>query len=122
MDINTLYKLAVKFEKQAQAVMSAQSGEIQTVLENARLWQLSANVSPLLNQAGVPDDAAVTIFILINKGPVVTFKTVLNPNNPKVAATLDMLLKQKLSVPMTNALKAAKVNINDTVTVKWLTF
>jgi len=28
MDINTLHKLATKFEKQAQAVMSAQSGEI----------------------------------------------------------------------------------------------
>jgi len=26
MDINTLHKLATKFEKQAQAVMSAQSG------------------------------------------------------------------------------------------------
>jgi len=83
---------------------------------------LSTNVAPMLNQAGVPDDAAVTIFILVNKGPVATFKSVLAPANPKVAIGLDTLLKQKLSAPMTNALKAAKININDTVTVKWLTF
>jgi hypothetical protein len=120
--LQSIYNLAVLFEKQAQAISSAQSGDIETYLENARLWQLSSVVAPMLNQAGVPDDASVTIFILINKGPTVTFNSVLVPNNPKVSGRLNILLKQKLSVPMANALKMAKANITSPVTVKWLNF
>lgn len=122
MDINTLHKLAIKFEKQAQTVVSAQPADIQTCLENAKLWNLSTIVSPMLNQAGVPDDASVTVFISVNKGPDIAFNAVLTPSNPKVSAKLNGLLKQKLYAPMSNALKAAKIDVMNAVNVKWITF
>jgi hypothetical protein len=121
MNVNTLYKLAIRFEKQAQ-VVSAQPGDIQNCLENAKLWNLSTAVSPILNQAGVPDDASVNISILVSEGPSVAYDVVLTPPNPKVSAQLNRFLKQKLSTIMTNALKTAKLNVTDVVTVKWLTF
>ena len=35
---------------------SARPGDVETALKKANLWELATQVSPLLNQAGVPDD------------------------------------------------------------------
>jgi hypothetical protein len=120
--LQSIYNFAKAFEKKAQAVVSAQAGEIQSCLEQAKLWQLQNVVSPLLNTAGVPDDATVNISILVGKGDVVAYNAVLEPNNPKVSTKLNAILKQKFSIPMSNALKAAKLDVTGVVLVKWLTF
>lgn len=125
MDTKALHNLAVKFEKQAQATVAAQPGDVQTALERAKLWQLSTAVAPMLNQAGVSDDASVNISILVNKGPVgpvVAFSTNLAPPNPKVSTKLNSLLAQKFAGPMLNAIKAANLSVVDNLVVKWLNF
>lgn len=121
MDHNKLYKLAKQFQKQSQ-LFSAQSGDIENVLKNANLWELSKAVAPLLNTAGVPDDASVTIQILVSAGTIIAYNTILDPTNPKVAVNLNNLLKAKFAIPMTNALKAARTNVTEIVSVDWLKF
>lgn len=116
MNTNNLLKLINKFAQ----LTSAQPGEIQNVLHNAKLWDKSQEVSPLLSQVGVPDDASVSISIIANKGPAVNFHTELSPENKILANKLNLILKNKYSPAMSNALKP--LTIETPVLVKWLTY
>src|SRR6266852_1316701 len=108
--IAQLIKIAEKQQKiiqklvQAQQV-SAQPADIQDSLEKANLWSVTNQVSPLLNAAGVPDDASVNISIIADKGPTVNYGVALNPPNAHVANKLATLLKQHYAVPMSSAIK-----------------
>ena len=119
MNPDQLLKLAVYFERQAQAV-SAQPGDIQTALERANLWNISPTVSPLLDAAGVPDSAKVNIAIGVNPGGHIDYHANLAPQNPHVSQKLSALLKQKLSTPMSQAIKG--LTVSNPLTVNWLTF
>src|ERR1700733_6117352 len=111
MDYISLLKATKQFAKRAQTV-SAQPGDVQTVLERAKLWNIQTMVSPMLNQVGVPDDATVNISILVDAGPKIGFNAVLTPQNPKISIALNNLLKQKIGVPMVNAIKSAGLKID----------
>lgn len=125
--IEQLIKIADKQQKiiqklvQAQQV-SAQPSDVQASLEKANLWSLTNQVSPLLNSAGVPDDATVNISIMAGKGPTVNYGVALNPPNANVSNKLSNLLKQHYSAPMSNALKTHAVNIENPLTLNWLKF
>ena len=121
MDTKALFQKTMEFRKAAQT-MTAQPGDVQTALEQANIWNKQAVVSPMLNQAGVPDDAAVSISILVSQGPKVGFNVILEPKNPKVSVTLSNLLKQTFSIPMTKAIQAAKLNVASLLVVNWLKF
>lgn len=123
MDFTSLFNAAKKFEKQAQTVtVTAQPGDIQTALEQANLWNMQKAVAPMLNQAGVPEDATVNISVLADTGPKVGYNVLLQPNNPKISNTLAALLKQKFAPAMTDALKKSNVSINSLMVVNWLKF
>jgi hypothetical protein len=123
MDLNTLRKLSIKFEKQAQQLAtSAQPGDIQTVLERANLWNTSKTVAPLLDAAGVPDASAAHIAILVSPGPKVSFNAVLDPANPNASKKLNALLAQKFAMPIANAIKVAKMSPESTLVINWLKF
>lgn len=122
MKLDKLLKLVDQFEKQAQMLVSAQPGDIQTVLEDARLWNIAPTVSPLLTSAGISEDAQVSISLLIGPRNVIDFNVILNPNSPNAAKKLSMLLKQKFGAAMLQALQNAKLNINNQVNMSWLKF
>src|SRR5579885_1568521 len=122
--IKKLLKVADKIEKrlqkQAQTV-SAQPSDVEDVLRKANLWELSNQVSPLLNVARVPDSASVKISIVVDKNLRVNFIVELNPPHASAVA-LARLLKNTYANKMHLALAAAKLNIADTLTLNWLTF
>lgn len=109
-----------KLTKQAQ-VVGAQSADVQDALAAAKLWDLSAQVAPMLNQAGVPDTASVATSIIVDKLLNVNFLATTQPPHAS-AAKLAQLLKNAYSAKMKAALQAAKLSVADTITVKWLAF
>jgi hypothetical protein len=118
--VDRIFKLAERFARKISlAQQSAQSGEIANVLQAAGLWDKSAEVSPMLTQAGV-DDGPILINFVVDKGLNVKFNVSATPS--VAAIKLEALLKNKYSVSMRSALVAAKTVISDTVEVKWLKF
>jgi hypothetical protein len=122
--LEKMSSLADRFEqkllKQAQ-VVSAQSGTIQDALTAAKLWELSDQVVPMLNQAGVPENASVATSIVVDKLLNVNILVTTTPPHAS-AAKLAQLLKNSFSAKMKAALQAAKLSVADTITVGWLTF
>ena len=108
-------------QKLAQTT-SAQAGDVENALKKANLWELAAQVSPLLNEAGVPDDASVAINIIVDKGPMVKYAVLLNPPNAGMANKLAVSLNRHYSAAMSKALKDANLNVDSTITVNWLKF
>jgi len=102
--------------------ISAQPGDIEMALKAAGVWNLSNEVAPLLNAAKVSDTDSVEIIINVKPGPNVSFTALINPSNPKVSQTLSLLLLKNFSKKMTDALRAANLDVTDVLTVKWLTF
>lgn len=121
MDTKTIKKWATAFQKQSQ-LMTAQPGDIEHALKAASLWEIAPQVSPLLDGAGVPDNAAVHIAILLSPGPNVAFNAVIDPQNSNVSKKLNMLLQQKFGAAMKNVLTKAKLNVDSTLVVNWLNF
>jgi hypothetical protein len=109
-----------KLEKYAQEV-GAQAYDVEKVLVAANLWDLSAQVAPMLAQAGVPENVSVATFIVVDKVLNVTFLVTTNPPHAS-AAKLAQLLKNTYSAKMKAALQAAKLSVADTLTVKWINF
>lgn len=101
---------------------TAQAGDIETALKAANLWELSNEVSPLLDKAKVPSDASVEIKINVKSGPSVSFTALINPSNPSAAQTLSLLLLKQFSKRMMEALKKAGLDVSDMVVVNWLNF
>ena len=102
--------------------MSAQPDDIARTLKAAGMFDLSAEVGPLLNQAKVPDTAAVDIKINVNKGNKVTFTSLLTPSNAPAASALSILLQKKYSTKMSDILTKANISVTDSLLVNWLTF
>jgi hypothetical protein len=102
-------------------VVGAQAADIEAALAAARLWDLSAQVSPLLNQAGVPDSASVAVSIVADKMLNINFLVSTNPPHAS-AAKLAQILKNIYATKMKAALQAAKLSVTDIITVKWLSF
>lgn len=113
-------RFETKLEKQAQ-VVGAQAADVQDALAAAKLWDLSAQVAPMLNQAGVSDSATVATSIVVDKVLNVNFLVTTAPPSA-AAAKLAQLLKNAFSVKMKAALQTAKLSVADTITVNWLTF
>ena len=119
-----LLKLAEKLESKYVVAQqaTAQSGDVEKVLKAAGAWDLSNQVSPLLEAAKVPSDASVDIKINVNSKNQVSFTVLLNPTNPKASQTLSLLLMKNFSKKMSDALRASGANIGDSVILNWLTF
>lgn len=120
--VDRLNKLADRFARKivlGQA-SSAQAGDIETALRAAGLWDKAAEVSPLLNAAGVSDDASVKVAIVVDGKLDVKYHVDTQP--PAAAIKLAALLRNKYGAAMKAALHAAKLTVADTVTVNWLTF
>lgn len=117
-----LNKLADRFARKLSLAQtsSAQAGDIETALKAANLWEKAPEVAPLLNAAGVADDASVAVSIIVVKGLDVKYHVDTSP--PAAAIKLAALLKAKYGAAMKAALVAAKLNVADTVTVSWLHF
>ena len=114
---------ADEFEKLvARAQMpSAQSGDVENVLKSSGLFDVANQVSPFLDQAGIPGNASVEINLLIDKHLNPSFIVITNPPSP-TASKLSGLLKQHFAMPIKKALTNAKLNIVDTLDIKWLKF
>jgi hypothetical protein len=122
MSLEKLLKLAANYEKMADSIMSAQPSDIEGVLQSAGLWNLSKDVSPMLNSAGVPDDAGVSISIVVGNKLETNFVVALTPPNPKASKTLSYMLHNKYAAAFSKALITAKLNVASAVVVKWLSF
>jgi ribosomal protein L11 len=99
---------------------SAQAGDIEGALKAAGLWEKAPEVAPLLNAAGVADDASVAVSIIVDNKMDVKYHVDTSP--PAAALKLASLLKSKYGAAMKAALVAAKLTVADTVTVSWLHF
>lgn len=115
-------KLELKYIVAQAPSFSAQPVEIETALKRAGLWELSNQISPLMDTAKVPSNASADIKLEVKPGPTVSFSALVDPTNPKAAQTLSMLLFKNFSNKMSNALKSAGVNVTDTIIVNWLKF
>jgi len=113
-------KIENRFRKLAQMV-SAQPSDIEAALRQANLWDLSNQVAPLLNSAGVPESAAVKINIVVDKNLQVHFVVDLTPTHAS-AVRLAGLLRNAYGSKMNQALAAAKLTVADTITLNWMTF
>lgn len=120
--VDKLNKLADRFARKIVLgqTSSAQAGDIQNALQTAGLWDKAAEVSPLLNAAGVSDDASVKISIMVDSKLDVKYHVETQP--PAAAIKLAALLKNKYGAAMKAALAAAKLTVAETVTLGWLTF
>lgn len=120
--VDRLNKLADLFTRKivlGQA-SSAQSGDIETALRSAGLWEKSQEVAPLLNQVGVADDASVAISIIVDSKLDVKFHVDTKP--PAAAIKLAAALRTKYGAAMKAAIQAAKLTVADTVTLNWMHF
>lgn len=121
MTFNKLIILATMFSKQANGTTTAQAADVEDVLAKAGLWNVSDQVSGLLTTVQVPDDCKISLGLAVDKAYNISFIVVLNPAHNSSKA-LSAELKKKFGDAMKKALMAAKLNIADTITVKWLSF
>lgn len=121
--LKELLRVAEKIEKRLKLGQSAssQAADVQDALAKHRLWDLSNDVAALLNAAHVPDSAAVQINMVVDKNLMPHFAVSTNPQHPSALA-LARLLQQKYGTAMQAALKAEKLNVSESLNVKWLTF
>jgi len=125
MNIQSLYQAASRFFSLAQATTSAQPADIEAAIRSAGLWDQTSVVGTLLNTAGVPDDASVSISMRVAPTLDFVYPTVLTPENPHnkvVANKLASLLKAKYGMAHKNALVKAKLNVASPLDLKWMTF
>lgn len=128
--LNNLLAVAKKLEQKLfikAQVSSAQAGDIENALKQAGLWELSNQVSPMLNTAGVPDNVKVQIDLMVDRNLNVKFMVSTVPPHGS-ALRLAALLQGRptdnasLANKMRNALRAAKLSVADTLKVSWLNF
>lgn len=119
--MSDIKRIANKFQVKLGQLASAQSADIQDALAKAGLWELSNQVAPMLNTARVPETASVQINLIVDKTLNVNFNVVLTPQS-NASAVLSRMLKANFGAKMHQALAAAKLNVAETLTVKWLSF
>lgn len=100
---------------------SAQSGDIEQIFKDAKVWDLSDAVAPLLNMAGIPESVSLQISIKVDATYNVSYAVQTTPPHNS-ANMLARLLKAKFGNQMKAALTASKPNITDTVELNWLKF
>lgn len=122
MSVDKLTKLADRFARKLSLgqTPSAQAGDIEVALKNQGLWDKAAEVSPMLNAAGVADDATVAISIVVDSKLDIKYHVQTQP--PAAAIKLAAALRAKYAAAMRAAIQAAKLSVADTVTLNWLTF
>lgn len=123
--IQKLIKIAENHQEIIQKLAqqaSAQAGDIQVALQKNNLWELSGNIAPLLNQAGVSEDASVAISIVVDKGPTLKYGVVLTPPNAGVANKLSALINSHYGAPMVKAIRGSNLTIETPITLNWLKF
>lgn len=126
MSTNRLFKLAERFSRKISLGQApkfyAQPSTVQKILKDAGLWEKSAEVAPLLGQAGVSSDASVSISIVVDNKLDIKYPVDTQP--PAAAIKLAGLLRAKYAGPMRAAFQAANMEVSDVepVTVGWLTF
>lgn len=120
--VDKLTKLADRFARKLSLaqVPTAQAGDIENALKAAGLWERSAEVAPLLNQAGVADDASVAISIMVDSKLDVKYHVQTQP--PAAAIKLAGLLRARYAQGMKGAIQAAKLAVAETITLNWLHF
>lgn len=104
----------------AQA-MSAQPDDIEQALRTAGLYDISNQVAPLLNAAGVPENVSLKIGIDVDPHLNVGYTVAASPNHPSAHA-LSRLLKMKFAPKMKSALQSAKLNVAGPMQIGWLNF
>lgn len=124
--IDKIVALANKFEQlAAQAQLSsAQAGDVQRALENAKLFNASdigSKVAELLPKAKIPETSTVQIDILVDKNLNPNYSVTLNPPS-SASAVLGHLVKTQFAGPMKKALTDANLKVSDTIATKWLHF
>ena len=127
--LSKLVSLANRFTKYSQ---SAEGLDIENALKAGGAFNLSNEVAPLLNAAQVPEDAAVSIKIVVKPGPRFSFPVTVTrtDDNGKVVAVttaaqkLSALLNNNKSIQslLANALKNNLTKELVEQQVNWLTF
>lgn len=119
--VNRIIKLAERFAHKI-AQQSADAGAIQDILTAAGLWDKSAEVAPMLNAAGIPDDTAVQTFIMVDNKLNCKYRVALLPPRPAASNKLAALLTAKYAAAHRKALIDAKTAVTDTLEVGWVKF
>src|SRR5277367_98147 len=102
--VDHLVKVAERLARKMSLAQTQtlQAGEIAKILHDANLPPsdyTTKEIGPLLNTAGVPENASVEISILVDPRLVVTFQVKTNPPD-KSAAVLQRLLQSKYATKM----------------------
>lgn len=126
--VDKLVKLAERFARKlslGQQVVN-EVDLVEKALTDAGLFgptalpKLNSIVSPMLNQAGVADDASVTITFTVEPNLNIKFHVATSP--PAAAIKLAQLLRSKFGPLMKAALQKAKVSLTAPVDSNWMTF
>lgn len=122
-NVKKIARLADRYELKISLAQTqgAQAGDIETALKSAGLWVASDQIAPMLTTAKVPEDVAVSVSVVVDKGLAVRFQVQTTPNSP-TGATLAKLLERAYSAKMSKALKDAQLSVADTVTAKLANF
>lgn len=105
--VDKLFKLADRLARKISLGQSAQPGDIQSNLQEARLWDLTNDLFPLLDQADIPAGVPVHLDIVVDSNFNVTY-----PVKTKDAAKgqkLSVLVKSKYGQAMSDALKKGTI-------------
>jgi hypothetical protein len=112
---------ALQGKRPASMKASAQAGDIEEALKKAGLWNKTNEIAPLLNQAGVPEDAKVFIRIKVDKRLNVKILVKTKPDH-KSARTLEGKLNQLYASKMKAALQKQQLEVADTIELAWINF
>lgn len=108
-------------DKYAQTV-SAQPGDVENALRSAGLWDKTQDVSPMLNAAGVPDDASVVISMQVDPALNFTYPVVLTPPNKPAAFKLASAIKMKFGPLHKAAAQKAGLKVANPLVLQWMKF
>jgi hypothetical protein len=81
-------KLHHDIHKKAQ---SAQTGEIDKALYDAHVRPTDKEIAPLLNNAQVPNNVALTIQLIVDQNYGAKFQVAASPNHPSAQALANLL-------------------------------
>ena len=121
---DVLLNAATKFELEVMAqgaVSTAQPADIEKVLREAGAFPMPDVLSPYLNAAKVPENVSLDIGIVVDSMLNVKFNIKTSPNNSS-GVNLAKLLNSKFASSMSQAIKAAKLSVADTVQLSIATF
>lgn len=119
--VEYLVKLAARFSQKLAQTVSAQPGDIERALSNARVKPSSQDIAPFLNMAKVPDDVSLDIKVVVD--PKLSVKFLVTASPPSASANaLKSLLDRKYSTLMSQALQKAGLQVTSSMAVNIATF